>query len=66
MIQHLKEKISILQEWNLTLPRKIKRMRHTESSADKEKEKEKASQTAVASFQDELLGAINGVTERHN
>ena len=56
----------MLQEWNLTLTREIKRMRHTESSADKEKEKEKASQTAVASFQDELLGAINGVTERHN
>jgi hypothetical protein len=66
VIQQLKEKIGMLQEWNLTLTREIKRMRHKESSADKEKEKKKASQTAVASFQDELLGAINGVTERHN
>ncbi len=64
VIQHLKENISMLQDWNLTLTREIKRMRRKESSAEKEKEKKKASQTAVASFQDELLVAINGVTER--
>jgi hypothetical protein len=60
LILELKGKIRILCNWNRKLTREIKKLRE-----DIEKTKANASQQNAA-YEDELLDAINGVTERHN
>ena len=70
VIQRLKEKVGLLQEWNLALTREIKRMRHEKerwcTDNNEKKKNAKATQTSATAYQDELLVAINDVTERHN
>ena len=62
-ISQLKDKIQFLRQWNLKLARDITKMR------DEAKKNEKTGNINAANgaaYQDELLEAINCVTDRHN